>query len=152
MFDEENLISLATFLSFCLSVHNSYVHLLHYFFKKFSHFFREIFTLVFREIFALFFHKIFAFFSEIFAISISRTFRPFLRNRLKPKNSQFSRAKEMRKWSEMVAKDKIFRKMWNLLKGQNFLLPESRQSLFKIICCWPFDKLKTWRAFNTVKS
>jgi len=27
MFDEENLISLAIFLSFCLSVHNTYVFL-----------------------------------------------------------------------------------------------------------------------------
>ena len=105
MFDEENLISLATFLSFCLSVHNTYVHFLHYIFKKFAHFFAKFSHYFFakfshyfyHEIFALFFHKIFAFFSEIFAISISRTFRPFLRNRLKRKNSQFSRANEMRK-------------------------------------------------------
>ena len=63
MFDEENLISLATFLSFCLSVHNSYVHFLHYIFKKFSHFFAKFS----HYFFAKFSHYFFTRFSHFLA-------------------------------------------------------------------------------------
>ena len=91
MFDEENLISLAIFLSFCQSVHNTYVQpwLWGYvFFAKFP-LFREIFVLFFREIFALFFREIFAlFFRETFAFfretDWSETTFPF---RWKPYNN-----------------------------------------------------------------
>ena len=48
MFDEENLIQLAIFLSFCLSVHNTYVQFLHYFLrpnemKKMQNFHKRMF-------------------------------------------------------------------------------------------------------------
>ena len=71
MFDEENLISLAIFLSFCLSVHNTYVqpwfweeriflwtnHKFSHFFAKFSHnFFSEFSHYFYREISSLFNH------------------------------------------------------------------------------------------------
>ena len=48
MFNEENLISLDIFLSFCLSVHKPYYEAM-YFSQNF-YFFCEIFVLFFREI------------------------------------------------------------------------------------------------------
>ena len=89
MFDEENLISQAIFLSFCLSVHKTYVQprlwgffcpnlcvfsLILVFFSKFSYYF-------FAKFSHYFFRKIFTFFREIFAFSISQKFRSiFSRN------------------------------------------------------------------------
>ena len=125
MFDEENLISLAIFLSFCLFVHNTFVQpwLWGYvFFSKFLcflhnfHFFREIFVLFFTEIFGLFFALFFArnlsiiFFREISAFSISRKFRTdgIKISRKKRKFSHFLRANEMLKQSEMVGKHAKF--------------------------------------------
>jgi len=116
MFDEENLISLATFLSFCLSVHNTYVHFLHYFFKKFS---RNFHTLLFREIFALFLSRIFRIifsqdfriFSEIFAISISRTFRPFFAKQIEARKFAIfasERNAKMKPKTKFCEKCKIF--------------------------------------------
>ena len=61
MFDEENLISLAIFLSFCLSVHNTYVLFSQYFFAKFSHyFFSRIFCIIFLRNFRIIFSPTFA--------------------------------------------------------------------------------------------
>ena len=88
MFDEENLISLAIFLSFCLFVHNTFVQpwLWGYvFFSKFLcflhnfHFFREIFVLFFREIFAIFFSRNFwiFYFAKISHFLFSGNFRVF---------------------------------------------------------------------------
>ena len=94
MFDEENLISLAIFLSFCLSVHNTYVQprLWGYvFFAKTFVLFRII--LFFSRNFRIFY---FAKISYFFAKQIEAKFRE--------KNQNFLRANEMRKRSEMVAK------------------------------------------------
>ena len=64
MFDEENLISLAIFLSLCLSIHNTY-------------FFLRNFRIIFREMFS-FLREIFAFsISRSFLIIFSRSFRIF---------------------------------------------------------------------------
>ena len=90
MFDEENLISLAIFLSFCLSVHSTYVQqrlwvyvffaqifvffrIIFIFLAKFSFYFFPKFSPYLREIFALFFAKISHYFIRIF----SRNFRIF---------------------------------------------------------------------------
>ena len=123
MVDEENLISLAIFLSFCLSVHNTYVQPwlwgyvffanIFVFFSHNFHFFREIFFFFF----ALFFLEIFAlFFREIFAFSISRKF------------SLFSWANEMQKRSEMVARKKFREKFEIFEKDFSFLLETLRET------------------------
>ena len=99
MFDEENLISLAIFLSFCLFVHKTYIQPYDYeavyfsqnfcVFRIISSLFCEIFVLFSYDIFALFFREIFIFFfakfshyffREIFALFFrifSRNFRIF---------------------------------------------------------------------------
>ena len=69
----------------------------------------------FREIYALFLHEILAFwlnFRILFA-----------------KFSLFSRANEMRKWNEIVAKKKVSRKVWNFRKRFLFFTGNPSESL-----------------------
>ena len=113
MFDEENLISLAIFLSFCPSTYvhpnpanhetaNSRKNILNhpYFFAKFS-------------------HDFFRLFCEIFVFSISRTFRIFfakqIEEKVREKNrkcSYFLRSNEMQTMRNFRRKKKIFLFRW----------------------------------------
>ena len=106
MFDEENLISLAIFLSLCLSIHNTYFFFCEifalffakcsHFCVKFSHFlFLEVFSLFFREVFVFSISQKFAFFRETDSSKIPRK---------KQKFSHFSLANEMQKCRDMMAK------------------------------------------------
>ena len=88
-----NLISLAIFLSFCLTVHNTYVQPRLWGYVFFAQMF-VFFSHNFHFFLAKFSHDIFR---ENFEFSISRKF------------SHFSRANEMRKRSKMVAKNENFR-------------------------------------------
>ena len=121
MFDEENLISLTIFLSFCLSVHNTYVQpwlwgyvffakivvffrIIFNFFAKFSRFFSRIFRIIFfsRNFRIIFFREIFAFFyfAKISHFLFRENFRIF-RERTKCENeAKFSR--KMRNFCETI--------------------------------------------------
>ena len=117
MFDEENLISLAIFLSLCLSIHNTYFfcEIFALFFAKCSHFcvkfshflFLEVFSLFFREVFVFSISQKFAFFRETDSSKIPRKKQNF---------SHFSLANEMQKCRDMMAKF-FFSKRFFLFAG-----------------------------------
>ena len=109
MFDEENLISLAIFLSFCLSVHNTYVLFSQYFFAKFSHYF-------FREFFALFFCGIFNIFAN-FRISIFAKFSLFCET----------------DWSEILRKNRKFSYFLERMKCENIFFLRKMQNFRETI-------------------
>ena len=120
MFDEENLISLAIFLSFCLSVHNTYVLFSQYFFAKFSHyFFSRIFCIIFLQNFRIIF-------SLTFALVFLRNFR-FFAKQIEVKFCEKTESSRIF-WSEWNAKIyffcekcKIFAKRFFLFTGNLIL-------------------------------
>ena len=139
MFDEENLISLAIFLSFCLSVHNTFItytfnhdYEAMYCFPKFVCFFRIIFIFsrnLFIIILRKFSHYFFRIYSRNFCIFYFAKISHFFAKQIEAKKAKFfafSRANEMRKRSEMVANKNFF-----LFAGNPSLNPKSVYFIFE---------------------